>query len=408
MKRNCSACLAVILLSSVVLPKLHGQILSIDVNQRGSGNTQAGFDTLDLDDGGFPNTMKTFGSVGVDVDPVGFSFGNNDRVHSAPTNGGAISQAAILQDFIFADSDTDGLQTTITGLNPNTFYQAKVWSFDSSSSNLRVSDWSVSGTTASQFYTFDNALPPNSDGNSTFTLLGKTDGAGQLVVTGQGNSATDATKPAVFLNGLQLTEIGGTAPPTLSVDFGNSIGTGGGVGGIQDGFTAMEAAEGGGNPPVTQSFFSPAGVGDSVDATISGYTHFRDYNSIADTNAAVGQDSLLNDMVLRNSDGEMTLTLENLLPGGYEITTYHHSTQFGGGTFDVELTDSMVTDMLLFDDAAVSAGYGSAGERCMAISVIVAEGGVGDALVDRIRAKSLPGSEAIDSTDLIREDRDSR
>jgi malonate-semialdehyde dehydrogenase (acetylating) / methylmalonate-semialdehyde dehydrogenase len=35
-------------------------------------------------------------------------------------------------------------------------------------------------------------------------------------------------------------------------------------------------------------------------------------------------------------------------------------------------------------DAAVSAGYGSAGERCMAVSVVVAVGGVGDALVDAI------------------------
>ncbi len=38
-------------------------------------------------------------------------------------------------------------------------------------------------------------------------------------------------------------------------------------------------------------------------------------------------------------------------------------------------------------DAAVSAGYGSAGERCMAISVIVAVGEVGDALVERIRSR---------------------
>ncbi len=35
-------------------------------------------------------------------------------------------------------------------------------------------------------------------------------------------------------------------------------------------------------------------------------------------------------------------------------------------------------------DAAVSAGFGSAGERCMAISVVVAVGGVGDALVAKI------------------------
>ncbi len=47
-------------------------------------------------------------------------------------------------------------------------------------------------------------------------------------------------------------------------------------------------------------------------------------------------------------------------------------------------------------DAAVSAGYGSAGERCMAISAVVAVGGVGDALVDAIsqriaRVKVGPG-----------------
>jgi malonate-semialdehyde dehydrogenase (acetylating)/methylmalonate-semialdehyde dehydrogenase len=38
-------------------------------------------------------------------------------------------------------------------------------------------------------------------------------------------------------------------------------------------------------------------------------------------------------------------------------------------------------------DAAVSAGYGSAGERCMAISVVVAVGAVADSLVDAIQAR---------------------
>jgi malonate-semialdehyde dehydrogenase (acetylating)/methylmalonate-semialdehyde dehydrogenase len=35
-------------------------------------------------------------------------------------------------------------------------------------------------------------------------------------------------------------------------------------------------------------------------------------------------------------------------------------------------------------DAAVSAGYGSAGERCMAVSVVVAVGGVADELIDKV------------------------
>jgi malonate-semialdehyde dehydrogenase (acetylating)/methylmalonate-semialdehyde dehydrogenase len=41
-------------------------------------------------------------------------------------------------------------------------------------------------------------------------------------------------------------------------------------------------------------------------------------------------------------------------------------------------------DIDMAADAAVSAGYGSAGERCMAISVIVAVGGVADPLIDAI------------------------
>jgi malonate-semialdehyde dehydrogenase (acetylating) / methylmalonate-semialdehyde dehydrogenase len=38
-------------------------------------------------------------------------------------------------------------------------------------------------------------------------------------------------------------------------------------------------------------------------------------------------------------------------------------------------------------DAAVSAGFGSAGERCMAISVVVAVGGIADSLVDAIASR---------------------
>lgn len=45
-------------------------------------------------------------------------------------------------------------------------------------------------------------------------------------------------------------------------------------------------------------------------------------------------------------------------------------------------------DLDLAADAAVSAGYGSAGERCMAISVVVAVGDTGDALVEKIRERT--------------------
>ena len=48
-------------------------------------------------------------------------------------------------------------------------------------------------------------------------------------------------------------------------------------------------------------------------------------------------------------------------------------------------------------DALIGAGYGSAGERCMAISAVVAVGEAADALVDKLRARAAnlkigPGS----------------
>ncbi len=44
-------------------------------------------------------------------------------------------------------------------------------------------------------------------------------------------------------------------------------------------------------------------------------------------------------------------------------------------------------DMELAADSAVSAGYGSAGERCMAISVVVAVGDAGDRLVEKMKER---------------------
>jgi malonate-semialdehyde dehydrogenase (acetylating)/methylmalonate-semialdehyde dehydrogenase len=55
-------------------------------------------------------------------------------------------------------------------------------------------------------------------------------------------------------------------------------------------------------------------------------------------------------------------------------------------------------DISMAADAAVSAGYGAAGERCMAISVVLAVGNVADSLIEAIRERVArikvgPGSE---------------
>ncbi|MBI3648261.1 MAG: CoA-acylating methylmalonate-semialdehyde dehydrogenase [Actinobacteria bacterium] len=55
-------------------------------------------------------------------------------------------------------------------------------------------------------------------------------------------------------------------------------------------------------------------------------------------------------------------------------------------------------DVEMAADAAVSAGYGSAGERCMAVAVVVAVGDVADPVVDAIRER-LPKVKVGDGTD---------
>ena len=55
-------------------------------------------------------------------------------------------------------------------------------------------------------------------------------------------------------------------------------------------------------------------------------------------------------------------------------------------------------DIDMAADAAVSAGYGSAGERCMAISVVVAVGDVGDRLVEAV-AQRIPRLHVGDGAD---------
>ena len=59
-------------------------------------------------------------------------------------------------------------------------------------------------------------------------------------------------------------------------------------------------------------------------------------------------------------------------------------------------------DLDLAADAAVNAGFGSAGERCMAISALVAVGGTGDELVARIaeRAQALRTGDGTGGADM--------
>ena len=71
----------------------------------------------------------------------------------------------------------------------------------------------------------------------------------------------------------------------------------------------------------------------------------------------------------------------------YETATAHgkRCQALGGAKNHMIVLPDADIDMAA--DAAVSAGYGSAGERCMAVSMVVAVGGVADALVEAIKER---------------------
>ncbi|MFE1589554.1 CoA-acylating methylmalonate-semialdehyde dehydrogenase, partial [Streptomyces sp. NPDC058737] len=81
--------------------------------------------------------------------------------------------------------------------------------------------------------------------------------------------------------------------------------------------------------------------------------------------------------------------------GSTPIARYIHTTASANGK-RVQALGGAKNHMLVLPDAdldaaadaAVSAAYGSAGERCMAISAVVAVGAVGDTLVEKIRERA--------------------
>jgi len=136
----------------------------------------------------------------------------------------------------------------------------------------------------------------------------------------------------VYSRALTDTEISELIVPQdqLNVDFGNVDGTGGGPNGALLGFVAFEAVEGGGNPDQTRTYATSLGSGGTVDVKVGGYTHFRDYVAVS-SGPFAAYSPLLSDNVLRDSSGTMTLTLDGLKDGLYDVTTYHHTTPYSSG-----------------------------------------------------------------------------
>jgi hypothetical protein len=143
--------------------------------------------------GGKTVTLSAIGGVNLD-----------ERNRTAPLNNGPFTHEALLQDFVFAltgAADTTGMEVRVDGLTPGQEYLATVWSYDTSSTGARGSNWIGDGAPVP--YQFAGEAAPRNNEDYRFRLMATADANGTLFLRGL-KSTTGVDNHAVFLNALEL------------------------------------------------------------------------------------------------------------------------------------------------------------------------------------------------------------
>lgn len=199
--------------------------LKIDINQRSATNnvpafTEGGFTPMVITSAATGAiAAATVNSVTVGAQTVSIKGTGaatyDDRKRAAPVNSGTFNQQSLLQDFIFgiysAANPDAGLDITITGLTAGKEYLITLWSFDSTSTGTRVSNWTVNGNIGASGYTFSGGSAPTTNTQYQINFQGTADGSGQMVISGRRDTTSldvnNAASHGVFLNALWVRDL---------------------------------------------------------------------------------------------------------------------------------------------------------------------------------------------------------
>ncbi len=197
-------------------------VLALDFNQRanpGVTNTQSGFQEFLLTGSGpiSSSTVRTYGSFTATLTPIGAGITVDDRNRSTPVNSGPLTESLLLRDFVFAStgSATTGMDLRLHGLAANHTYLVELWSYDSGSPGVRVSDWTVNGATLWDDYVFNGNNLPGTNNDAKMAGAFTSDASGDLLISGRSVSGS----PAVFLNAVRVSDLA----PAPIVNFGHPI-----------------------------------------------------------------------------------------------------------------------------------------------------------------------------------------
>jgi hypothetical protein len=185
-------------------PATSGEVLRIDLDQSATPNVAPGFTGFTLLQNG-----TNFNGVKLSVSAIGTSLADRVRTTSPMVTNSPplLTQAQVYNDFVLANSTSDGtgIRIQIERLAPNTPYALTLWSFDSSSTTPRISDWNetASGTPIpiQIGYTFDGSFPPTNDFNNVLGGIVTSSATGKLQIEGVRHGGNSF---AVFFNGLRL------------------------------------------------------------------------------------------------------------------------------------------------------------------------------------------------------------
>jgi len=247
-------CIAAAAMLTVWTAPASAALLSVDIDGRQSsdsaGNTQSGFDALDVVDGTDSPLSFTDGSSGVQM--TIWAFDDGARITAADNNaftarrrpvpndsdGDSVPSGDTTVDFdeellhqdwiqggneesptVGGDGADDGLDILLENLTPNQSFTITIWSFEpganddgSTQGNAgSLSDWVANSTLVQDNWEVISIADFDEDSDGRFTFTATADALGELLIEARGGDwmgVTDAgTRERAFLNAIQVNVI---------------------------------------------------------------------------------------------------------------------------------------------------------------------------------------------------------
>ncbi|NQT03067.1 MAG: LamG domain-containing protein, partial [Planctomycetes bacterium] len=153
-------------------------------------------------------TSFTLADSGSDVDGITIEFGgiNSDdsRRRGEPSG---VPYENIYRDFIFGRQSEPGVglvTVTLSGLQEDQTYQITLYSWDVSSKEIRIADWTANGEFLFSTIHDGNVDPPAAEDDYAYTGAATADANGTILMEAVPGEGTFADQPFAFINALVL------------------------------------------------------------------------------------------------------------------------------------------------------------------------------------------------------------